>query len=134
MNMGSIPAPSVVAGVRRAARIAVLAGGIGSVSLMLYAAHRKNAPAELRILFALWVFFPSLAFFLADLFSRNWSPATRGSLYRISLVLSIVSLAIFGADAFSGPRTFLFVLLPPVSIVLAASGVAIAARISTDFD
>ena len=99
---------------------------------MLCAAHRKNAPPVLRILIALWVVFPFLAFFLTDFFSHNWSTATRANFYRIGIVLSVLTVAIYGADLFGSPRTFLFVLVPPVSFVLAALGVAITARISTN--
>jgi hypothetical protein len=115
-----------------AALIAVLAGAVGSVGLMLRAGHR-NPSRLLLVLFALWVLSPFVALVLANMVSKRWSVLTRATLYTVMLVLAVGSLAIYGDVAFGPPRTkaaFVFVVVPPASWLLIAVVVPIAALIS----
>jgi hypothetical protein len=115
-----------------AALIAVLAGAVGSVGLMLHAGHR-NPSRLLLVLFALWVLSPFIALVLANMVSKRWSVLTRATLYTVMLVLTVGSLAIYGDVALGPPRTkaaFVFVVVPPASWLLIAIVVPIAALIS----
>ena len=115
-----------------AALIAVLAGAVGSVGLMLYAGHR-NPSRLLLVLFALWVLSPFIALVLADMISKRWSVFTQAALYTVMLVLTVGSLAIYGDVALGPPRAkpaFAFVVVPPASWLLIAIVVPIAALIS----
>jgi hypothetical protein len=109
--------------------IALGAGATGSVGLMLYAGHRVGAPALLRGLFALWVVSPFLVLAAGYLVSRRWSVLTRATLYSVTLVVAVASLAIYGAAALGAPRpkTAVFVLVAPASWLLTAILVATAA-------
>ena len=115
-----------------AALIAVLAGAVGSVGLMLHAGHR-NPSRLLLVLFALWVLSPFIALVLANMVAKHWSVLTRATLYTVMLVLTVGSLAIYGDVALGPPRTkgaFVFVVVPPASWLLIAIVVPIAALIS----
>ena len=115
-----------------AALIAVLAGAVGSVGLMLHAGHR-NPSRLLLVLFALWVLSPFIALVLANMVSKRWSVLTRATLYTVMLVLTVGSLAIYGDVALGPPRpkaAFVFVVVPPASWLLIGIVLPIAALIS----
>jgi hypothetical protein len=117
---------------RGAALVAVLAGAAGSFGLMLRAGHR-NPSRLLLVLFALWVLSPFVALVLADMVSKRWSVLTRATLYVVMLVISLGSLAIYGALAFGALRVktgFVFLVVPAASWLLFAVVVPIAALIS----
>ena len=116
--------------VRAVALIAVLAGAAGSVGLMLRAGH---PPLFLRVLFAIWVLSPFALLLLAEMISTRWSVLTRAALYGVMLVLTPVTLVIYGVVAFGPPRArpaFAFVLVPPASWALTAIAIPIAGLIS----
>jgi hypothetical protein len=115
---------------RGAALIAVLAGALGSVGLMLRAGH---PPLFLRVLFAIWVLSPFAVLVFAHSVSKRWSVFTRAALYGVMLAVTLGSLAIYGVVALGPPRpkpAFVFVLVPPASWLLAAIIIPIAALIS----
>jgi len=115
-----------------AALIAVLAGAVGSVGLMLRAGYR-NPSRLLLVLFAFWVLSPFLVLVLANMASKRWSIPTRAALYTVMLVLTAGSLAIYGDVALGPPRAkaaFEFVVVPLASWLLIAIVVSIAALIS----
>jgi hypothetical protein len=115
-----------------AALIAVVAGAVGSVGLMLRAGHR-NPSRLLLVLFALWVLSPFIALVLVNMGSKRWSVLTQATLHTVMLVLTVGSLAIYGDVALGPPRVkaaFVFVVVPPASWLLIAIVVPIAALIS----
>ena len=117
---------------RAAALIAVPAGAVGSVSLMLLAGHR-NPSRLLIVLFALWVLSPFMALAGANVVSRCWSALTRATLYVVMLLITLGSLAIYSALAFgllSAKPGFVFLVAPAASWLLIAPVVSIAALIS----
>ena len=69
------------------ALIAVLAGTVGSIGLMLHAG--RNAPRLLIVLFAIWVLSPFVALALANGVSKRWSVLTRATLYSVMLVVAL---------------------------------------------
>lgn len=114
---------------RVVARIAVAAGAVGSVGLMLRAG-RHNSSRLLLAIFTMWVLSPFIALVLADAFSRRWSRVTRAALYSVMLVVVLGSLAIYGYVALGPPRAKVapvFVVVPPASWLLIAIVVAIGA-------
>jgi hypothetical protein len=117
---------------RAAALIAVLAGAVGSIGLILHAG-RRNDSRFLLLLFALWVLSPFIVLVLANVLSKRWTVLTRATLYSVTLVLTLSSLAIYGDVALGPPRAktaFVFVVVPPASWLLIAIVVPIAALIS----
>ena len=96
---------------RSAALIAVVAGAGGSVALTLYAG-RQNDSGILMALFAIWVLSPFAALALANVVSKRWSVLTRAALYGVMLVLTVGSLAIYGAHALRPSDAFVFVVVP----------------------
>lgn len=117
---------------RAAALIAVLAGAAGSVGLMLRAGHR-NPSRLLIVLFALWVLSPFMALVWANVVSKRWSVLTRATLYVVMLVITLGSLAIYGALAFGPLRAktgFVFLVVPAASWLLIAVVIPMAAMIS----
>jgi hypothetical protein len=117
---------------RAAALIALLVGAVGSVGLMLREGHR-NPSRLLIVLFTFWVVSPFMALVLANVVSKRWSVLTRATLYSVMLVLALGSLAIYGDVALRPHRAktaFVFVVVPPVSWLLIAIVVPIAALIS----
>jgi len=119
----------------RAARIAVLVGGVGSVALMFRAGYRGvgNPPPFLMVLFTLWVFSPFAALSWAGAVSRRWSSTTRTALEVVTLVVAVVSLAIYGYVALGPPRAQVappFVVVAPLSWLLSAIVLATTALVS----
>jgi hypothetical protein len=118
--------------VRAVALIAVVAGAVGSVGLMLHAG--KRPPRLLLVLFTLWVLSPFVALAWASVVSRRWSVLTRAMLYSVTIVVTLGSLAIYGdvvkVAPPGSPNAFVFVVVPPGSWVLMTVVVAIAALVS----
>src|SRR5713226_10313812 len=96
------PAGRFLGPLRAVALIAVVAGALGSVGLMLWVGHR-NPSRVLLVLFAIWDLSPFIALVLADVVSKRWSVITRATLYGVMLILTLGSLAIYG-DVVWRPR------------------------------
>lgn len=117
---------------RLLARGAAVVGAVGSVGLTLYTG-RHNPSGFLMALFAMWVLAPFLGFELADMASQRWTALTRAALYGVMLVLTVASLAIYGAVAFGPPRArtaSFFLVIPPASCLLMATVAVIATLLS----
>jgi hypothetical protein len=116
---------------RASARLATAIGAAGSAALMYYATQRVHAPGVLVVLFVLWVLSPFALLAAGDAMSQrlDWSFNTRQALYRVSFFVAVLSVAIYGVFAFSGPRpkTAPFVLVAPASCLVAAAVLATAA-------
>ncbi|HVT59816.1 MAG TPA: hypothetical protein VHR45_15620 [Thermoanaerobaculia bacterium] len=126
------PEGEFVGFLRGAALIAVLVGAAGSVGLMLRVGHR-NPSRLLLVLFAIWVLSPFMALVWANVVSRRWSVLTRATLYVVMLVITLGSLAIYGALAFGHLRAktgFVFLVVPAASWLLIAVIIPMAAMIS----
>ena len=117
---------------RAVALIAVVVGAVGSVGLMLRAGQRS--PRVLLVLFTIWVLSPFVALAWANVVSKRWSVLTRATLYGVTLVLTLGSLAIYGDVVVvappGSPNAFVFVVVPPGSWVLMTVVVPIAAWVS----
>ena len=113
------------------ARVALLIGAAGSVGFTLRAGQRN--PSRLLIaLFVVWVLSPFIAMLFGNFIFKDWAVLTRATLYSAALILSLVSLAIYGQVALGPPRAktaFVFVVVPPISWLLMALAVSVAALI-----
>jgi hypothetical protein len=125
------PEGGVLARWRRAALVAVLAGAVGSVGLMLRAGRRT--PGILLVLFIGWVLSPFVALALADILSRRWSIRARATLYGMMLILALGSLGLYGGVVSMPPGSkpaFVFLVVPLGSWLLMTIVGAIAALAS----
>src|SRR5258708_23956171 len=108
----------------RASLIVVFAGGGGSLVFLLGAGRRT--PPLLLLLFVLWVMSPFIALAWATLASKRWSVVTRSTLYILTLVLTLGSLAIYGAVtmgiARAKPAAVVLLLPLPSSLLTATVG------------
>jgi hypothetical protein len=128
---GPTPERGFLGVLRATAMIALLAGAVASVGLMLRAG--RHAPRFLVALFAIWVLSPFIVLAWANVVSKSWPVLTRATLYGVMLALTLGSVATYGADAVRPPRAqaaFVWVIVPPASWVLSASVVGIAALIA----
>jgi uncharacterized membrane protein YhaH (DUF805 family) len=111
--------------------IAAIVGALGSEALMLVVG--RTAPTLLLVMFTLWVLSPFAGLYIAHLIARRWSEATRNALYWVTLIISVISLLIYGYFAFSPqPQkpTFIFVVTPPVSWGAAVLCLGVTALVS----
>jgi hypothetical protein len=109
---------------------ATVAGAVGSVGLMLLAGH---PPVLLRILFAIWVLSPFIAFILADIVGKEWSAITRMTLYCVMLAVTLISLALYLNTVLRPPDStpaYMFVVVPLGSWILMLIVVPIAAMMA----
>lgn len=74
--------------------IAVVAGAVGSVGLMLRADERT--PRFLLVLFFIWVLSPFVALAWGNALSSRWPVLVRATLYGVTLVITLGSLAFYG--------------------------------------
>ena len=112
------------------ARIAVVAGAVASIGLMLRAGH---PPLFLRVLFAIWVLAPFMALLVADAFSTSWSAVTRATLHGVMLFITLSSLAIYAYVVVRPPRStpaFVWVVVPVASCLFMTIVIPMAAFIS----
>jgi hypothetical protein len=112
------------------AQVAVVAGAVTSIGLMLRAGH---PPLFLRVLFAIWVLAPFMALLVADAVSARWSVLTRATLHGVMLFLTLTSLMIYGYVVVRPPRStpaFVWVVVPVASCLLMTIVIPMAAFIS----
>lgn len=122
-----------ILGVLRAvALVAVLAGAAGSLGFMFREGRR--APRLLLLLFTVWVLSPFVVLAWANIVPQRWSVVTRATIHGLTLVLTLGSLAIYGGLIVVAPpgsaNAFEFVIVPPVSWLLMAIVVPLAALVS----
>ena len=119
---------------RIVAQFAVVAGAVGSLGFMLRAGRRT--PRFLLVLFVIWVLSPFAALAWANIASRRWSILPRATVYCVTLVLTLGSLAIYGGlvvPPAGSPAAVVFATsqtMPRFGSVLLATVVPIAALIS----
>jgi hypothetical protein len=113
-------------------RLVLIAGAVGSVGLMLFAG-RSNTHVLITVGFVLWVLAPFALLALAERKSAGWAPATRTTLHTLTVLVAVGSLAIYAHRAAVPPRStgaFVFVIIPPVSVILVLVALAIASVMS----
>ena len=116
---------------RASARIALVVGALGSLGFMLQAG--RSTPRLLLVGFIFWVLSPFVGLAWADKRSQGWSALTRVTLYWVTLVITLGSLAYYGqilSPPAGSPRAAVFVAVPPASWLLMTLALLIAALIS----
>jgi hypothetical protein len=115
-----------------AAVTALIAGAAGSVGLTFYAGLRVGSPPILLVLFSGWVLAPFAVFAVAYLLAGRWTVLSRQVFCASLPVASVAALMIYGAAAFGAarPRTAVFVVVAPLSVLLVGTAVAMAALVS----
>ena len=120
-----------LARLRAAALVASLVGAVGSVSLMLYAGRRNNS-RTLMLFMAIWVLSPFIALAWATLISKHWPALTQATISGAMLVLTLVSLTIYGLDALRPAKkaAFVFVVVPPTAWLVISIAVFLSGKLS----
>jgi len=117
---------------RAAALVALVVGAMGSLGFMFRAG--QHTPRLLLILFTIWVLFPFVILFWMNTISKRWSVLTRVTLYCVMLIVALGSLAMYGQWINVRPagsaNAFLWVIVPPASLVFIMIIVGIAALVS----
>jgi hypothetical protein len=112
--------------------VVVAAGAVGSIALMLRAGQRT--PRLLLVLFIIWVLSPFVALVWANNASKRWTAVTRAAVYCVTLVVALGSLMVYGELVDLRPagsaNAFLWVAVPPASLVFLTLVVSLAALIS----
>jgi hypothetical protein len=94
----------------------------------------QRTPRLLLALFTVWVLSPFAALLWANIVSKGWSVLTRATLYCVTFVITLGSLATYGELVVIRPRgsanAFLFVAVPPVSWGFMTIVVTMAALVS----
>jgi uncharacterized membrane protein len=118
---------------RAMALIALVVGAVGSLGLMFR--EGQDTPRFLLVIFTIWVLAPFAALFWANKVSKRWSVPTRATLYCVILIVALGSLAIYGEWIDIKPagsaNAFLWVIVPPASLLFIAIAVGIAALLSS---
>jgi hypothetical protein len=124
------PASKMPRVLRAAALMVALPGAGASVGLMLMVG--RHQPSRLLLtLFTLWVLSPFASAALALLFFKRWTGRTGAGLSGVLLILTPITLAIYGYAAFGPARSkpaALFLMVPLASWVVIGAVVAIGAR------
>ena len=107
-------------------------GAPGSLALLLYGG-RSNTHLLITLGFIAWVLAPFTLLALAERRSRSWSPLAQTTLRAMTLLIAAASLGIYAYRAAFPPRTtgaFLFVIVPPVSVILVLVALVISSLMS----
>jgi hypothetical protein len=119
------------AGLRTAALIAIVFGAVGSVALLRRA--QEHPPPLLIVLFIVWVLAPFAALAVANIVSTRWSRAAQLTLHIATLFVAVASVAVYLDDNIShraAKKAFVYVAVPPASVIATALAVAAAAMAS----
>jgi hypothetical protein len=127
------PVDERVGVLRSTARIAAAAGLAGAVGSMLWVGRRNDSYLLLAV-FAIWVSWPFVMLLATQgVFARTWRALTRVVLDVLMIATAAGTLAAYASVALGPPRArsaFLFVLVPPVSMVIVAVCLSAAALIA----
>ncbi|MEP6789093.1 MAG: hypothetical protein ABJB40_11720 [Acidobacteriota bacterium] len=114
--------------------VSLIAGILGAVvSVFFVLAARQQAPYSLVALFVVWGLAPFVALIFGNKLSKPWPPVIRITLYVVTLVVSMISPAIY-CYFVVWPRQSTpaapFVLVPPLTGAFAVIAVAVAALLA----
>ena len=118
-------------GLRAGSLIALVVGAIGSLGLWVHAA--KHPPPLIIVLFVVWVLSPFIFLAIGHVVSKRWTQGPQTALYWATLLVAVASILIYADDAVShrtAHPAFVYTAVPPVSWLVSAVPVVIAAMIS----
>ena len=119
--------PSALRALRVVARFVVAASATGSMISMVRVG--RNAPLFLLVVFAGWILAPFAAMLLADRKGTQWSLVTRVTLYILTIVLSLGSVALYADVVLRPPASTpaaRFVVVPVASLLVLAIVIPLA--------
>lgn len=105
---------------------------MGSLGLTLHAGNRGQS-SVLMLLFVLWVLSPFVGLAMADRASTRWTTNTRATLYVVTVIVAVGSLALYGGivPMPRGAKTAAVFLLAPLGSWLLMIVIAVAAFVSS---
>ncbi len=118
---------------RVTALAAVAIGAAASVALLLRAGSRNSSLIFVVGLFIIWVLAPFAALAWANAVSTRWSRLTQVTLFAVTILVTLGSLAGYSGlirKPEGSPNVFMFVAIPPVSLLGVAIVVSAAALLS----
>ena len=125
--------PRSAGALRTAALVALLIGAAVSVVLLLQSGRRNASILLVVVGLTIWVLSPFVILRWANLVSKRWSSGTQTTLACLALLVTLGSLAIYGNLITLRPsgtaNAFRFVIVAPVSWLLIALVVVLAARV-----
>jgi hypothetical protein len=116
----------------RATALIVLAVSV-AVSICLFLRAGQRTPRLLLLGMAFWVLSPFAILVWLNAISRQWPMLTRATIYWVTLLIALGTLAIYGDDARGHRRAqaaFVYVLVPPASWLLMAVTIPVPALIA----
>src|SRR5260221_10601298 len=126
------PEGGFISVLRTVALSALVVCAAGSLVFMFRAG--QHTPRFLLILFIFWVLAPFAVLLWANMVLKRWSVLTRTTLYCVTLLIALGSLAIYSEWIDVRPagsaNAFLWVIVPPASLVFITIIVGIAALLS----
>jgi hypothetical protein len=119
------------AALRSVALLAAVFGAVGSIGLLRHA--QRHPPPLIVAGFVAWVLAPFLILGIANLLSSRWPMKVSAALYSVTMFVTVASLAIYIDDNIAhraAKPAFVYVAVPPASVLLSAIVLAIAAFVS----
>lgn len=113
-----------------------LAGAVAAAALVLWAG-RHNPSFSLRVMFVLWDVLPFAMLVFLQRRSAGWRSPVSAVLPMATLLVTVLSLAIYALVAFGPPRpqpAFFFLIVPPASILATLVLIAAAAVVTRSPD
>jgi hypothetical protein len=112
--------------------LAIIVGALGSLAFMFHAG--QQTPRLLLVAFTVWILAPFAFLFWANRLATRWSIPTRIILYIVAILISVGSLAVYSGLVDVKPagsaNAFLFVAVPPVSLVVSVLTIGLARLMS----
>ena len=108
-----------LADLRSMALVAAVIGACASIGFLRHAS--QHPPPFLAFLFVIWVAAPFALLALANSLSQHWPAAVRRTLYWVTLVITVASVAIYFDDNIAHRTTHpgaVWVAVPPASVLL----------------
>jgi uncharacterized membrane protein len=114
-------------GLRSAALIAAVLGGVASIGLLRHA--QQHPPPIIIALFVVWVLAPFAILGGANLLSSRWPASLRTTLSVVTLCVAVASVGIYLDDNFArrtAKPAFVYVATPPATVLLSAVVMGVA--------
>jgi hypothetical protein len=119
---------------RIAARIALAAGAVGSIGLMLHVGHRQKS-IVLIAMFLVWVLSPFIGLVMADVRSKRWPARARAIVHWAAIFVALACIAAYADVVLRPPAkpASRFLLVPLASwVVIGVVFLAARRRAGTD--
>ncbi len=117
-----------LAGLRSVTLIVLAFGAMTSIGLLRRA--QQHPPLIVVVGFLVWVAAPFALLAMANILSARWPRTVRVTLFVVTLLVTAASIAIYFDDNIAhrtAKPAFVYVAVPPASVIVSAIVVAIAA-------